>query len=93
MNVNDTEIEAKFCLRDLPALESRLQAGVHYVELADDYHDIDEKLDFYERHPDAAQTIIANANAYMQPFRDRRRETLCQLLVMQRYFSLSGQME
>lgn len=74
-------------------LESRLQAGVHYVELADDYHDIDEKLDYYERHPDAAQTIIANANAYMQPFRDRKRETLCQLLVMQRYFSLSGQME
>lgn len=27
MNVNDTEIEAKFCLRDLPALEQRLQAA------------------------------------------------------------------
>lgn len=72
-------------------MESRLQAGVHYVQLADDYHDLEEKLDDCERHPEKVQHIIANANAYMRPFRDPALETLRQLLVMQRYFALSGQ--
>ena len=67
-------------------MEGRLEPDVHYVHLQDDYADLDEKLAFYRQRPEAAETIIRNANAYMQPFLDRKQELLVSLMVMQKYF-------
>lgn len=67
-------------------MEGRLQPEVHYVHLQPDYSDFDEKLNFYRRHPEAAQRIIRNANAYMHPFFSRKQELITSLLVMQKYF-------
>ena len=73
-------------------MEGRLKAGEHYVELADDCADLGDKIDYYEAHPAEAEAIIANAQAWVDQFRDMRREHLLQLLVVQRYLELSGQM-
>lgn len=69
-------------------MEGRLKAEVHYVRLEDDYSDLDEKLAFYRQHPDAAERIIRNANAYMQPFFNHRQELITSLMVMKKYFDL-----
>lgn len=74
-------------------LEGKLVAGQHYVGLRDDYEDLDEKIDHYERHPDEAKAIVANANAHVRQFADRRRERTIALLVLQKYFERTGQVE
>ncbi|MDF3822519.1 glycosyl transferase family 90 [Leptospira sp. 96542] len=72
-------------------MEGRLQAGVHYVLLKDDFSDLEEKIDYYSTHAAEARDIVQNANRYVAQFRDRRRERLISLLVLQKYFLLSGQ--
>ncbi|WP_192035746.1 glycosyl transferase family 90 [Halomonas sp. YLGW01] len=72
-------------------MEGRLIPGHHYVELAEDYSDLEEKLAHYRAHPEEAQRIIANANAYVAQFQDAWRERLVSLLVMDKYFARSGQ--
>lgn len=72
-------------------MEGTLEPGVHYVELAEDYSDLEAKLDYYRARPDEAQAIIAAAHAHVAPFRDEPREDLLCLLVLRKYFELSGQ--
>lgn len=67
-------------------MEGLLQPDVHYVHLQDDYSDLDEKLAFYRNNPNAAEKIIANANAWMQPFFDKKQELITSLLVLEKYF-------
>ena len=49
-------------------MEGLLQADVHFVHLQDDYADLEEKLLFYQKNPQAAQKIVANANQWMSQF-------------------------
>lgn len=72
-------------------MEGTLKAGYHYVEVKEDFSDLEEKLQYYISHPDEAERIIAHAHEYVSRFFDREREELIQLLVMDRYFRLSGQ--
>lgn len=72
-------------------MEGRLQAGIHYVELKDDYSDLIEKMDYYLAHEDEALSIIKNANDYVEQFKDEKREQLISLLVAQKYFKQTGQ--
>lgn len=72
-------------------MEGRLQAGVHYVELRDDCGDLLEARDHYLAHPEEAEAIIANAQRHVAQFRDRRSEFAVQMLVMEKYFRLTGQ--
>lgn len=73
-------------------MEGSLQAGVHYVEISDDYSNLEEKIAYYNEHPSEAETIIHNANAYVAQFFNHERENLITYLVMQKYFRLSGQL-
>lgn len=74
-------------------MEGRLEAGRHYVELRDDFTDLEEKIDYYNRHPEETREIIGNAQAFIRQFFDREFEQLISLLVMHKYFVASGQME
>lgn len=73
-------------------MEGTLEPYVHYVPLAEDCHDLEEKMDYYSARPEEAEAIIRNANAHVDRFRDTRLEHLISLLVMHRYFVLSGQL-
>lgn len=73
-------------------MEGRLEAGIHYVEVADDYSDLIEKMEYYIAHPEEAESIIKNAHAWVGQFRDQKRERLISLLVAKKYFEKSGQM-
>ena len=72
--------------------EGTLEPYVHYVPLADDCSDLEAKMDYYTAHPDEAEAIVRNANAHVAQFLDPHHERLISLLVMQKYFALSGQL-
>ena len=86
------------CLMPAPAyetwfMEGCLKAGTHYVRVAADFDDLEDKLRYYERHPEEARAIIRNANAHVAPFLDARREQVLSILVMYKYFLATGQIE
>ena len=72
-------------------MEGALVAGFHYVQLADDYSDLDNKVQYYIDHPEQGKAIIRNANNYVKPFLNGPREHLIGLLVMQKYFEKTEQ--
>lgn len=71
-------------------MEGRLVPGVHYIEIAPDYSDLDEKIRYYTDHPEAAERIIQNAHAHVAQFKDPLRERLLSLLVVKKYFDLTN---
>ena len=73
-------------------MEGALRDGVEYVELRDDFADLDEKIDWFEAHPQEAEAIIRNANRHYRQFLDQPREDLVSLLVLEKYFERSGQL-
>lgn len=73
-------------------MEGSLEAGVHYVELKDDYSDLIEKMEYYLLHEEDALMVIKNANKYIEQFKDEKREQLISLSVVQKYFKQSGQL-
>lgn len=71
-------------------MEGRLKPGVHYVELKDDFSDLEEKVNYYNKagNTDEALCIIENAHEYVMQFQDVEQEYLISLLVAQKYFEL-----
>ena len=70
-------------------MEERLVPGVHYIEVKDDYSDLEAQLDYYSSHPDEAKEIARRANEYVNQFRDLRRERYIGLRVLMKYFKLT----
>lgn len=73
--------------------EGHLEPNVHYAPLAPDFSDVEQQIAYYERHPQEAERIIAAANAYCRRFLDESAEKAISLLVLYKYFVLSGQIE
>ena len=72
-------------------MEGRLIADVHYIEVKDDFSDIEEKLQYYIDNPDKAEKIIENAHKFIAQFQDDKREELIGMLVLDKYFKTSNQ--
>lgn len=73
-------------------MEGTLRPDYHYIAVRDDFSDIEEKLNYYLAHPDEAESIVRHAHEYVARFRDPVRERLIGLMVLERYFQLSGQL-
>lgn len=73
-------------------MEGTLIPDYHYVEVKEDFSDFEEKLNYYIAHPNEANEIIQHAHDYVEQFFDEERETMIQLMVMEKYFKQSGQM-
>ena len=73
-------------------MEGSLVPGKHYVLLQDDHSDIEEKVNYYNNNPDVAKEIVRNANNHVAQFFKENEEKMVSLLVMQKYFQLSGQL-
>ena len=46
---------------------------------------------YYDEHPKEAKEIIENAHAFCRQFFDKKRERLIALMVMNKYFLMTGQ--
>lgn len=73
-------------------MEGRLKAGVHYVELKDDFSDLEEKIEFYNKNTEKALEIIQNAQGYTKQFLNKKREEVIGILVAEKYFTQSKQL-
>lgn len=72
-------------------MEGQLIPNYHYVEIAPDYHDLIDRINYYEAHPEEAKAIIRHAHEWVAQFRDKKREDLVSLMVLDKYFRLTGQ--
>lgn len=68
-------------------MEGSLVPGYHYVEVKDDFSDLEAQIDYYLAHPDEARAIIRNANRYIAEFFRPRRERLIAMLVFNHYLA------
>lgn len=71
-------------------MEGKLIGGKHYIEIADDYSDLEEQLNFYISNPDKCLEIIKNANEHCAQFFDRDLEDYISLKVLEKYFDLTS---
>ena len=69
-------------------MEGTLKPDYHYIEVKPDFSDLEEKMDYYTAHPDEAQAIINHAHEYVEQFKDKQREDIISLMVLDKYFSL-----
>jgi len=74
-------------------MEGTLIPNHHYVLLEEDYSNLEEKMHYYSEHIDEAKAIIANANAYVEQFKNTHQEDLISYLVLQKYFEQSKQLD
>ncbi len=72
-------------------MEGTLKAGVHYVEIKEDFSDLEEKIAYYSKHTKEAESIIKNAHAHVKQFRNKQLEELLCLKVLERFTELSQQ--
>jgi len=74
-------------------MEGTLIPNFHYVLIKDDYSDLEERMKYYMEHTEEAIEIIENAHRYIAQFKNRQREDLISLLVLEKYFYKTGQKE
>ncbi|MBR5324051.1 MAG: lipopolysaccharide biosynthesis protein [Muribaculaceae bacterium] len=72
-------------------MEGKLIPNYHYIEVKDDFSDLEERLRYYIEHQDEAEKIIENAHNYIKAFKDKKREKLISLLVLDKYFKLTNE--
>lgn len=72
-------------------MEGTLIPDYHYIEIKADFSDLEERLNYYIEHIDEAQEILKHAHEYVAQFKNRERENLISLLVLDKYFEMTGQ--
>jgi hypothetical protein len=72
-------------------MEGQLIPNYHYIEIASDYHDLIDRINYYEAHPEEAKAIIQHAHEWVAQFQNKKREDLISLMVLDKYFRLTGQ--
>lgn len=66
-------------------MEGRLVPGQHYVEVADDFSDLEDKFRFYLARPELCREISANAKRYISRFFDLDRQYALAGRVVEKY--------
>lgn len=72
-------------------MEGTLIPDYHYIQIKDDYSDLEERMEYFIRHQDEAMEIIKNAHQYIEQFKIKKREDLISLLVLEKYFYKTNQ--
>ncbi len=72
-------------------MEGKLIPDYHYIEIKDDFSDLEEKIQYYSTHIEEAQAIIDHAHEFVRQFRNHHREELLGQMVCEKYFEMTGQ--
>ena len=72
-------------------MEGTLIPNYHYIEIKPDFSDLEERLQYYMAHTDEAQAIIEHAHEYIEQFKNKKREQLISLLVLEKYYKKNKQ--
>jgi len=90
MSSNSTAVTPRL-RRETWFMEGTLVPDYHYIEVKEDFSDLEQRLRYYIEHPEEAESIVRHAHAYVDQFRDLKRERLISLLVLDQYFRRTGQ--
>ncbi len=71
-------------------MEGRLIPGYHYVEVKEDFSDLKIQMQYYIENPDKAEEIISHAHEWVDQFKNKKREQIISLLVLQKYFRFTN---
>jgi len=71
-------------------MEGTLKADEHYVEIAQDFSDLEEKLDFAKNNSEWVQGMIKRNQEYVKEFKDDRKELILELLVADKAIQVFG---
>lgn len=71
-------------------MEGTLVPNYHYIEVREDFADLEERLRYYISHPEEAEAIIQHAHEYVAQFQDKLQEKLISLMVLKRYFDVTN---
>jgi hypothetical protein len=72
-------------------MEGRLVAGAHYVEINEDFSNLEDSIAYYSEHIKEARQITDNAHRHVAKFLNEDFEDLLCLKVLERYVELSNQ--
>lgn len=65
-------------------MEGKLIGNKHYIELQDDFSDLEEQLNFYIKNPQKAEEVIQNAHQHCQQFFNKDLEDYINLKVLEK---------
>jgi len=65
--------------------ESFLEPGRHYIEIAEDFSDVADVIEYYLHNPKLCKEILDEAHLFVSPFRDLTREFQIARQVVERY--------
>ena len=71
-------------------MEGTLIPDYHFIEIKEDYSDLEDKLNYFNRRPEEAKAIIRNAHEYAAGFRNREFEKLTALATFDKYFKFTN---
>ena len=69
-------------------MEGTLIPNYHYIEVKDDFSDLEERILYYIEHTDEAEAIVKHAHEYVEVFKNKEREDAIALLTLDKYFKL-----
>ena len=72
-------------------MENRLIPDYHYIEIKEDYSNLETKLNHFIKNTKKCNEIIKNANEYVLQFKNKKRENLISLLVLEKYLHFTNQ--
>lgn len=90
MNSNSIAVAPKMTTESW-FMEGTLKPNEHYIEIQQDFSDIEERIAYYNDHPTEAQDIVDNAHAYCRQFQDARTEKLVSLMTLDKYFRMTNE--
>lgn len=70
-------------------MEGQLIPNVHYIEINQDFSDLEERIAYYIEHEAEALKIINNAHEYVTQFMNSKREKLISLMTLDKYFRMT----
>jgi hypothetical protein len=78
------------CFMPKPTCESWFMEGTlipnfHYVEIKDDFSDLEDKIKYYIDNVKECKKIIKNANKYTNQFKNLKREHIIEILTFNKY--------
>ncbi len=68
-------------------MEGKLVAGQHFIDVSDDYSNLDERMEYYLTRPKEAMEVSREANEHVSQFIDSKREYLISLMVFRKYLA------
>ena len=66
-------------------MEGKLIPDYHYIQIKDDYSDVEEKINYYIKNTDKLKIISKNANEYISQFKNKESEKIISILVMEKF--------